>query len=96
MFQRNELPVGKPGQSILVPACPEIGMGFPAKLIFCSAELKDKAALPTPRGGDLGFQHGTWCEVGLMRPDYTLVHILIPDMSMLFPGDPGCNMKFFS
>ena len=31
-----------------------------------------------------------------MRSDYTLVHVLIPDMQMRFPGDPGCDMSFFS
>eukprot|EP01052_Picozoa_sp_SAG31_P036256 SAG31_NODE_4495_length_3187_cov_2.373057_1_plen_100_part_00 len=66
-------------------------MNFPLKLVFCSDALKQMAAR-----SDIGFQHATWCKVGLMRSDYTLVHVLIPDMRMRFPGDPGCDMSYFS
>ena len=65
------------------------GGGFALKLVPCSAAVKKWAA------------DGHTCHINdfvaarLVPIDYKLVHVLVPDMAGLFPGDKGCNMEFF-
>jgi len=84
----GEIKLGK--DPMIIPNAFATEAGYmPLKIIPCDAKLKYEAYK------EIGFQHKIWIAVGLMNTDYTLVHVVCPDLNGKFPGDPGCCMKRF-
>ena len=84
----GEIKIGK--DPMIIPDALATAAGYmPLKIIPCDAKLKYEAFK------EVGFQHTLWVGVGLMKAEYTLVHVVCPDLNGKFPGDEGCCMKWF-